>query len=76
MPNSSLNICYATDNNYVMQAGVSLLSCLENNKSIKNINIYFLDDRIGEKNKEKLDAIASMYNRKIIFIPVKQSLKI
>ena len=67
---SSINVVYASDNNYAEIAGVSILSLFENNKGIDEIKLFFLDSGISVDNKAKLNSIADIYSRKIRFIKV------
>ena len=71
-----LNVMYLTDNNYVVFAGVSIISLFENNKDIENINVYVIDDSISEKNKKIYLDIANKYKRNIIFLDLSKGLKI
>ena len=66
-----MNIAYSSDNNYAQHVGVSMLSLFENNKHIDFINVYLIENGISEENKEKLKSICTKYNRKIIFINLK-----
>lgn len=66
-----MNIVYASDDNFAEILGVSMLSLFENNKDVENITVYVLDDSIKGDNKEKLQSVATNYNRKIVFIPLK-----
>ena len=53
MNNSSeLFVSYASDDNYAVYMGVSMLSLFESNKDINNIVVYVLDCGIGECNSE------------------------
>lgn len=54
--------------NYAQHAGLSILSLFDNNKEADEINIYVLDNHIGEDNIKRLKEIAEQYGRKIIFI--------
>lgn len=70
-----LNILYLTDNNYATFAGVSITSMFENNKHIKEITVYLIDDHIGETNKEKFKVLAKKYNRELIFLDVSKGIE-
>ena len=41
-----MNILYSSDDNYAKISMVSLASMLENNKEIKKIKNYYIDDNI------------------------------
>ena len=57
-----MNILYTCDNNYVWIMGISMISLFENNKTIEDLNVYLLGDRISEENKEILQDIALRYS--------------
>lgn len=69
-----MNILYLSDNNYVVYMGVSILSLLENNKHLNEINIYVIDDQILEGNKKILQRIVNTYGRKIIFLDMSEGI--
>ena len=75
MVNKDLNVCYATDDNYAMQAGISIFSLLHHNKSFKKVNIYILDDSISNDNKKKIKNIVNFYKQKVFFLSVKEAIK-
>ncbi len=63
-----MNIMYATDENYVEIAGVSIESLLDNNRDVDDIVIYLVEDSITELSREKLRKTVEKYNREIVFI--------
>lgn len=63
-----MNVMYAADDNYAEILGVSLLSLLERNQDIDNIQVFITEDGISEKNKRKLTEITKNYHRKITFM--------
>lgn len=63
-----VNIAYSFDDNYAQHAGCSLLSLLEHNRDIDEINIYIIDAKIGAFNKHLLTSLARKYNRTIKFL--------
>lgn len=75
-----MNIVYSSDENYVQHMAVSIFSLLENNKEIKEINIYILSNNISGKSKEELSHIVEKeFRRNIIFIefaPFKERLNL
>lgn len=68
MKNNELSIIYSSDNNYCVYMSTSIISLLENNKEFKYINIYVIENKISDENKEKLEMIVRLYQRNIIFI--------
>ena len=63
-----MNILYSSDDNYAKISMVSLASMLENNKEIKKIKIYYIDDNISIENKKKIIEIVNLFKREIEFI--------
>ena len=63
-----LNILYQSNDYYAPYLGVSLLSLLDRNKHIKDINIFIIDDGISPENKEKISGTAGMFGRPVSFI--------
>lgn len=62
-----MNIVYITDNNFAQHTGISMLSLFENNKDIKDINVFIADNGIDSKNKKYLAEIAQRYSRNITY---------
>ena len=52
--NSTMNVMYASDDNYAEIMGVSILSLLQSNKDVQKIRIYIIEDAISESNKNNL----------------------
>jgi lipopolysaccharide biosynthesis glycosyltransferase len=72
-----LNVLYQSDDNYAMVSGISIVSLLENNKHLKEINVYYLDHDIKVDSVSKLEEIVNKYqNAKIIFIDARGYQKI
>lgn len=63
-----MNIVYTFDNGYSEIAAVSIVSLFENNKHVKELNMFIVDCGISDKNKRILDELSSYYGRKIIYI--------
>lgn len=63
-----MQVVYSFDDNYAPQAGVSILSLLEHNKNIDNLNIYIIDNHISDYNKQLISDITSRYNRNVEYI--------
>lgn len=68
----SMNIVYASNNDYAKYLGISMFSLLDHNQDLKEIIIYILSQEINDENKSKLSAIANRYRRKVEFIDVSQ----
>ena len=65
-----MDILYSSSDSYAFLTGISILSLLENNKNVNEINLYIMDNSITNKNKEKLRQVAEKYGRKICFLPM------
>lgn len=70
-----INICLATDDNYVQLASVSIQSILENNSNNK-VNIFILDSGISKESKDILTSQVKNFNQNICFIDVVKDIKI
>lgn len=62
-------VVYAIDDNYAMQAGVSLASLLENNRST-DFDILILSDNLNDANKRRLKKTVESHDRSIEFIEI------
>ena len=62
-----LNVLYQFNEKYATFAGVSITSLLENNKKMKEINVYILGEALTEESVNKLQSVAAKYKRNIIF---------
>lgn len=63
-----MNILYSSSDSYAFLTGISLLSLLENNQTCNEINIYIMDNKISDINKQKLQEITEKFGRSICFI--------
>jgi len=60
-----MRVAYSFDDNYALQAGVSILSLLEHHKELEELVIYVIDDHISEINKRKINNMAAGYGRAV-----------
>lgn len=60
------HIVYASDDKFAEILGISLVSLYENSKDMKDLVVYILDSGIKEKNRTKIESIATTYNRRSI----------
>lgn len=65
------HVVFATDENYVQHAGVTMLSLLENKKSANPITINIIDDGLTEDSRNKLRKIAIDYRAALSFLYIK-----
>ncbi len=63
-----MNIVYSANDAFASLGGISLLSVLENNKDVDQINVYFIDNEISDANKEKIQKICDDYSRSLKFV--------
>jgi lipopolysaccharide biosynthesis glycosyltransferase len=65
-----INICFASDNNYVQHLGATMASILKNAKADDDLHFYILDGGILEINQKKLHSLSSIKDFNMKFIPV------
>lgn len=65
-----MNVFYFSSDLYAPIAAVSMVSLLENNKTIRNIHFYIADDGIKEDTKNKIETLINRYGAKITYIPL------
>lgn len=63
-------LLYSSDDAYVSEAGVSIISLLENNKDFDAVTIHYIDCGLSGNSKEILEGIVRGYGREIIFYPL------
>ncbi len=63
-----MNIVYSSSDSYSEICGISIVSLLENNKNIDEINIYIIDNGISIINKKRLEDTVHKYNRNLFFV--------
>lgn len=62
-----LNVMYSCNENYIIQAGVSIISLCENNKEFEKINIHFVEDNLSDESKQQLEDLVISYRNNISF---------
>ena len=67
-----LNVMYSCNNQYIIQAAVSMISLFENNRDFQEINIYFIEDNLSESDKDLLRKVTYDYNRQIYLYSLTQ----
>lgn len=65
---NEINICLASDNNYVCYASVLIASILLNANADDNLNIYILENGISDENKEKVLSLKRIKDFNIKFV--------
>jgi lipopolysaccharide biosynthesis glycosyltransferase len=69
----TLNVLYQSDDNYAMVSGISIVSLLENNQHLDEINVYYCNYKIQDANQKNLQDIVSNYkNASLHFVETEQ----
>lgn len=63
-----VNVVYCSSDLFSEVCAVSIVSLFENNKHLKEIRVFIIDDEISEENKSRLEKIGIKYGRTIEFI--------
>lgn len=63
-----MDVMYLCNDEYAYIAGISILSLLDNNQEMDEINIYLVEDAIRDENLNRLSELVDSYKRKITFI--------
>ncbi|MBO4563956.1 MAG: glycosyltransferase family 8 protein [Bacteroidaceae bacterium] len=66
-----LYLCYSINDFSVMQAGISMLSFLENNPDYEPDEVFVLNFGIMPINKERLNSIAAHYGKRVTYLSAK-----
>jgi len=61
---TSINIVYATDDNFADVMGISIISLFINNP-LDSFNIYILDSGVSDKNKQNVNRIFQTHSREL-----------
>ena len=61
-----MTVVYTCDDNFVWIMGISMISLFENNKDMKDLDVYLLGDHVSEDNKNVLSGIAKGYGRDVL----------
>ena len=67
MKKKTISLLFTLDNNYSMQAAVSLTSLFENNQML-SFRLYLVSDGISAENKNRLKKLTERYNNEICII--------
>ena len=69
-----INICFASDNNYVKPLTCAIVSILKNINNEDNICFYILDDDISLLEKEKILSLQGIKNCEIYFVKINKDI--
>ena len=63
-----LYVCYSINDFYAREAGISMLSFLDNNPGYEPEEVFFIDYGIHWLNKQRLDEIAARYGKRVTYL--------
>ena len=58
-----ITIVYSSDDNYILHAAASIVSLIENNETLGKINVYFIENNVSQKNKNKFENLMDTYKQ-------------
>lgn len=61
-----LNVLYQSNDAYAMVSGISIVSLLENNKHLEQINIFYCDYELSGDSRKKLTSLVKKYKNSSI----------
>ncbi len=70
MKNETINICFATDNNYAKYMGLALMSILKSANKEDKLHFFILDNQIKQEEKDKIASLKKIKDFEIIYIPI------
>ena len=65
-----MNVFYFFSDLYAPIAAISMVSLLENNRTIGNIHFYIADDGIKQETKDRIETLIRQYRADITYIPL------
>lgn len=65
---NTINVAYCCSDLFAEVCAVSIVSLYENNRDVSSIDVYVLEYRMSEKNKERFREIANIYDRRLFFM--------
>ena len=65
-----MNVAYHCSDLFAPILCISIVSLLENNKDIYEINIYVIEHNVSDNNKNKIKEYVRKYGRSLFFIPM------
>ena len=69
-----MDIVYSSSDSYCEIAGISILSLLEHNRNVKELNLYLIDNQISAENKQKLEGMIASFGRTLPYLaPLKST---
>ena len=68
--NDIVNVVYCSSDLFAEVCAVAMVSLFENNRHLKEINVYVVDDHIQQRNRDRILQMAEKYGRNVRFIPL------
>lgn len=68
MNQPQLYVCYSINDFCAREAGISMLSFLDNNPDYEPGEVFFIDYGIHPRNRERLDEIAARYGKRVTYL--------
>ncbi len=65
-------VCYAGDDNYTEQLGVSIYSLCENNRDLESLDLFLFSYGISDENLAKLSSVADRFGRVMKVVDVRE----
>jgi lipopolysaccharide biosynthesis glycosyltransferase len=65
-----VNIVYCSSDLFSEVCAVAMTSIFDNNKHLKEICVFVVDDKISDKNKSRISRLTQKYGRNVVFIPL------
>ena len=63
-----MDTVYFSSDSYCEIAGISILSLLEHNRKVKELNLYLIDNQISAENKQKLENMIASFGRTLTYL--------
>ncbi len=66
---------YSCNESFVEQVCVSILTLLDNNQDLDELQIHFVEDALTRRSKARIQKLVSRYKRTVVFYPLKKILQ-
>lgn len=70
-----MHVMYSCNESYMEQACISLLSLLDKNQDLDELQIHFAEDALTRQSKVRIQKLVSGYQRTVVFYPLKGILR-
>ncbi len=72
MLKETINICFATDNNYAKYMGLALMSILKSANKEDSLHFFILENKINQEEKDKIASLKKIKDFEITYIPIEK----